>query len=90
MKRKEEYHQHMMKYLTAFAKISGLKYNIGKTKVIPIGDFDKENVLCPGNKLYWNNDFTLLVFYIDNKLEKLNKNLDIINQTVINLINKWK
>ena len=32
----------------------------------------------------------LLGFYINNKLENLKRNLDNINQKVINLINKWK
>ena len=36
------------------------------------------------------NDFTLLGFFIDNRLEKLRKNLDTINQKVTKLINKWK
>ena len=38
----------MMKYLAAFSNISGLKCHRSKTKVIPIGIFDREYIL---NKL---------------------------------------
>ena len=34
--------------------------------------------------------FTLLGFYINNKLEILETNLDCLDQKVNNLINKWK
>ena len=76
MERKEEYLRNTMKYIKTFAKISGLHCNISKTKVIPIGDFNLENKLCPDINLDWEEDFTLLGFYIDNKLEKLGKNLE--------------
>ena len=79
-----------MKYLEKFSKISGLKCNISKTKVIPIGDFDSKHKICPDINLNWEDNFTLLGFYIDKKLEKLDKNLEMIDHKVINLINKWK
>ena len=44
-----------MKYLTAFTKLSVLKYNVDKTKVISICDFDKENKLCPDIELDWDD-----------------------------------
>ena len=90
MERKEEYLRNTMKYIKTFAKISGLHCNISKTKVIPIGDFNLENKLCPDINLDWEEDFTLLGFYIDNKLEKLGKNLEKINKKVSSLINTWK
>ena len=77
-----------MKYIKAFSKISGLKCNISKTKVIPIGTFDKDKI-CPDIDLNWEDDFTLLGFYIDNKLAKLETNIDRIDLKVNNLINKW-
>jgi hypothetical protein len=51
LERKEEYLRNAMKYLNAFSEISGLKCNISKTKVIPIGDFDLKNRLCPDIQL---------------------------------------
>ena len=78
-----------VKYLDAFSKISGLKCNISKTKVIPIGNFDKTNI-CPEINFKWTDTFTLLGFSIDNKLVKLDTNLDRIDKKVCNLINKWR
>ena len=66
----------------------GLKCNISKTKVIPIGTFDKVNI-CPEINFSWEDDFTLLGFYIYNNLAKLETNVDTIDLKVNNLINKW-
>ena len=77
-----------VRYLDAFSKISSLKCNISKTKVIPIGTFDKTNI-CPEINFQWTDTFTLLGFFIDNKLTKLGSNLERINEKVCNLINKW-
>ena len=38
--------------------------------VIPIGNFDMTNKICPDIDLKWQEDFTLLGFYINIKLEK--------------------
>ena len=46
--------------------------------------------ICPDINLEWGNDFKLLGFYIDNKLQNLKQNLGNINSRVNNLINKWK
>ena len=59
--------------VNAFSKISGLKCNIEKTKAVPIGSFDRVNRICQDIKLNWSDEFTLLGFYIDNKLQKLKK-----------------
>ena len=88
MERKDEYIWYIKKYLAEFYKISRLKCNISKTKVIPIGDFDSKHKICPDIDLDREDNFTLLGFCIDNKLEKLDKKLGIIDQNVINLINK--
>ena len=72
MLREENYLHAAMSYLEAFSKISGLKCNISKTKVIPIGIFDKDKI-CPKIDLNREDDFTLLSFYIYNKLTKLDK-----------------
>ena len=78
------------RYFAEFSKISGIECNIEKTKVVPIGDFDKENKIGHDIKLVWEDDFTLLGFYINNKLENLKQNLWVINTRVKNLINRWK
>ena len=86
MERTDKSLKFTMKYIEAFSRISGLNCNVDKTKVIPIGSFDMINKICPDIDLEWQEDFTLLGFYIDNKLEKLRKNLDIIQVKVTNLI----
>ena len=78
-----------LKYLKLFAKTSGLQCNIGKTKVIPIGDFTEKGV-CDDQHLVWDSSFTILGVSVDNRLEKLNENFDNIFQRVNGLINKWK
>ena len=90
MERKDNYLCNMMKYLTKFTQISELKCNIGKTKVILIGDFYRDNKLCADINLDGEEDFTFLGFYIDSRHDKLDKNLWRNDQHVIELINKWK
>ena len=34
-----------MECLDMFGKMSGIKGNVSKTKIIPIGNFDNENIL---------------------------------------------
>ena len=61
--------------LKHLARISGLQCNLDKTSVIPIGgNYDIEDKLCPELALSWENNFTLLGFQIDTKLEKLDVN----------------
>ena len=55
--------------------ISGLQCNLDKTSVNPIqSNFDIEDKLCPELAFSWENNFTLLGFQIDNRLEKLDVN----------------
>ena len=63
--------------LNLFWEISGLKCNISKTKVIPVGVFDGENI-CQDLKLSWEKEFIILGIEIDNKLKNLSKNFDRI------------
>ena len=57
--------------------------------VIPVGytSWDQTMILAPDLGLQWTNDFKLLGFHIDNKLEDLNKNthdrLDIIRSKIL-------
>ena len=44
IKRTESNLRNCLKYLKLFAKTSGLQCNIGKTKVIPVGDFMERGV----------------------------------------------
>lgn len=80
MERNKDYLRHAIIYLNLITQISGHECNIPKTKVIPIAHFDKENKLYPDIKLYWKDDFTLLGFYIDNILDKLDMNIEKIDQ----------
>ena len=47
MERKAEYLQAALDYLQAFSEISGLTCNFDNTKVVPIGNFDLTNIICP-------------------------------------------
>ena len=68
--RKKDFLHCMIKYLSGFSYILGLTCNIIETKIIPIGVFDREHILCPDIKLDWEDDLTLLLFYIDNKVQR--------------------
>ena len=64
-----------VKILNLFWEILGLKCNISKTKVIPVGNFN-EGDICSDLKLSWEKEFTILGVDIDNKLKQLHKNFD--------------
>ena len=52
-----------------------------KNNVIPIGgNFNPENVLCNHLGLQWTDNFTILGFDVDNKLENLDKNFKKIHE----------
>merc|ERR1712215_634167 len=77
-----------IKILNYFWEISGLKCKIGKTKIIPVGVFDGENI-CLDLKLSWENNFTILGMEIDNKLKSLSKNFDIVYNKTRSIISCW-
>ena len=58
-----------VKILNLFWEISGLKCNLSKTKVMPVGKFD-EGDICSDLKLSCEKEFTILGVDIDNKLNK--------------------
>ena len=89
IKRTESNLRNCLRYLKLFAKTSGLQCNIGKTKVIPVGDFTVGGV-CDDQQLVWDTSFTILGVKIDNHLEQLNDNFAVIYRRVSVLINKWK
>merc|ERR1712074_236594 len=70
IKRTDSNLKNCLRYLKLFAKTSGLQCNIGKTKVIPVGDFTMGGV-CDEEQLVWDTSFTILGIKIDNHLEKL-------------------
>ena len=53
-------------------------------------DITDDNILCPELGLKWETDFTILGFYIDNKLAKLNSNIKKCTEKVKSLIAKWR
>ena len=89
IKRTEANFRNCLKYIKLFAKTSGLQCNIGKTKVIPIGDFTEKGV-CDDQHLVWDNSFTILGVSVNNSLKKIQEKFDNIFQRVNGLINKWK
>merc|ERR1712215_109433 len=72
-----------------FWEILGLKCNIGKTKIIPVGVFEGENI-CLDLKLSWENNFTILGMEIDNKLKSLSKKFEIVYNKTRSIINRKK
>merc|ERR1712059_247596 len=60
------------------------------SSLLSIGNFDRENKICQDINLSWEDEFTLLGFQIDNRLENLKQNIWVINTKVENLINRWK
>ena len=53
MERKQWYRCYTMMCLDHFNKIFGLQCNVSKTKIIPIVNIYKENILCPDINLEW-------------------------------------
>ena len=70
--RTEENLRNFSKILTLFHTVSGLKCNLDKTFVIPVGNFAKEN-MCQDLNLKWMDSFTVLGITIDNRLQELQK-----------------
>ena len=88
IERSEKNLRKSVEILNHFWEISGLKCNIGKTKVIPVGVFEGENI-CQDLKLSWEQDFTILGIEIDNKLNLLNKDFENIYNKTRSIISRW-
>ena len=71
--RTEENLRNFSKILTLFHSVSGLKCNLDKTFVIPVGNFAKGN-MCQDLNLKWMDSFTVLGITIDNRLKELQQN----------------
>merc|ERR1711891_37144 len=68
--------------------VSGLKCNLDKTFVVPVGNFRKDN-MCSDLDLKWVDEFKVLGIIIDNKLKKLRQNFDIIYDKVEKKAGLW-
>ena len=79
--RTEETLRNFSKILTLFHMVSGLKCNLDKTFVIPVGNFTKEN-MCQDLNLKWVDSFTVLGITIDNRLNELQNNFQHIYDKV--------
>ena len=77
LERDEKNLRNFARILVNFHKVSGLATNLDKTCVIPVGDFLIPNY-CHDLKLKWESSFKVLGIVIDNRLEKLEANLDRI------------
>ena len=79
--RTEENFRNFSKILTLFHTVSGLKCNLDKTFVIPVGNFAKGN-MCQDLNLKWMDSFTVLGITIDNRLQELQQNFHRIYDKV--------
>ena len=78
-------------YIEEFKLISGLAANLDKTNVIPYGKFfNPGQKICPDLDVKWVDNFKLLGFKIDNKLQQLNINFDKALAKAQNIISNWK
>ena len=91
VERSEEYLRTAIHYINSFHKLSGLQCNIEKTMVIPVGEInDPQQKLCEDINLDWADEFRILGFNIDNKLERLHTNIEICTRKVRAIINIWR
>jgi len=88
LERSEQNLRNCINILNDFWQISGLKCNVSKTKVIPVGNF-KTGGLCDDLGLTWDDNFTILGIDIDNKVKWLNDNFTRINKKVRGIISRW-
>merc|ERR1712208_65059 len=74
--------------LKDFWQISGLKCNVSKTKVIPVGNFEMGG-MCGDLGLTWDDNFTILGIDIDNRLKCLDDNFTRVDKKVRGIISRW-
>merc|ERR1711947_58051 len=79
--RTEENLRNFSRILTLFHAVSGLKCNLDKTFVIPVGNFAK-GTMCKDLNLKWVDSYTVLVITIDNRLKNLQENFHQIYNKV--------
>ena len=86
--RTEENLRNFSRILTLFHAVSGLKCNLDKTFVIPVGNFAK-GTMCKDLNLKWVDSFTVLGITIDNRLKRLQDNFQTIYDKVDKKIGTW-
>ena len=86
--RTEENLRNFSRILTLFHAVSGLKCNLDKTFVIPVGNFAK-GTMCKDLNLKWVDSFTVLGINIDNRLKYLQDNFQRIYEKVDKKIGTW-
>ena len=88
LERNEKNLRNFARILVNFHKVSGLATNLDKTCIIPVGDFSIPDY-CHDLKLKWESSFKVLGIVIDNRLEKLQDNMDRIFDKVESKILAW-
>merc|ERR1712002_59874 len=86
--RTEENLRYFSRILDQFHAVSGLKCNLDKTFVVPVGNFAK-GPMCVDLNLKWVDSFTVLGITIDNKLKQLQDNFQTIYEKVDKKIGTW-
>ena len=81
VERSEKNLRYFTSILVQFHSVSGLKCNLHKTFVVPVGNFRKAD-MCSDLNLKWVDEFKVLGIVIDNKLKKLKQNFDVIYDRV--------
>merc|ERR1711936_1375290 len=84
----EENLRNFSRILDLFHAVSGLKCNLDKTFVIPVGNFAKET-MCQDLHLKWVDSFTVLGINIDNRLKHLQDNYHRIYEKVDKKTGHW-
>jgi len=88
VERTEKNLRNFSRILTLFHAVSGLKCNLDKTFVIPVGNFAK-GTMCEDLNLKWVDSFTVLGITIDNRLKYLQDNFQRIYDKVDKKIGTW-
>ena len=69
--------RNVLKILSDFHNISGLKISVNKTKAIWFGaNFNSREKLCPDLMLDWASEFVLLGIDFNNNLDNMDRNYD--------------
>ena len=79
VERSEKNLRNFTRILVLFHSVSGLKCNLDKTFVVPVGNFRKAD-MCSDLDLKWVDEFKVLGIVIDNKLKKLRQNFKKIER----------
>ena len=93
IKRTEANLRNLVKIIQDFAKISGLRANLDKTSVTPLGEnfsIASEDQICRDLKLKWVTEFALLGITFDSRLQNLYQNFEVKILKVESMIEKWK